>query len=72
MNSTWKIWQVNGELHVFTENETQIQLFDMAGNIFLNKAILAGETRLKLDIAEGIYVLADENGNRYKFYFGNQ
>lgn len=72
LNSTWKIWQVNGELRVFTENETQIQLFDMAGNIFLNKAILAGETRLKLDIADGIYVLADDNGNRHKFYFGNQ
>jgi len=72
LNTTWKIWQVNNELHVLVENETQIQLFDMAGNIFLNKVILAGETLLKLDVAAGIYMLSDQNGNRHKFYFGNQ
>jgi hypothetical protein len=72
LNTTWKIWQVNGDLHVLVENETQIQLFDMAGTIFLNKAILAGETLLKLEVAAGIYMLSDQNGNRHKFYFGNQ
>jgi hypothetical protein len=72
LNTIWKIWQVNTDLHILVENETQVLLFDMAGNIFLNKVILAGETLLKLDLAAGIYMLSDQNGNRHKFYFGNQ
>lgn len=70
--STWKVWQVNDELHVLVENETQLQLFSTSGSIFLDQTILPGENTLKVDLPVGIYILADQNGNRYKFYFDKQ
>jgi hypothetical protein len=60
---------VNDELHVFVENETQLQLFSTSGSIFLDQSILPGENTLKVDFPVGIYILADQNGNRYKFFF---
>ena len=70
--STWKVWQVNNELHVFVENETQLQLFSSSGSIFLDQSIQPGENTLKVDLPVGIYILADQNGNRYKFFFDQQ
>jgi hypothetical protein len=69
-NSTFKIWQSNNALHIVVENEEEIRIFNTAGKELLKKTILSGESLLQLDFPAGIYFLSDQNGNRYKFYFG--
>jgi hypothetical protein len=70
-STTWNVWQMNNELHVDVEHDTQLKLFSTSGSIFLEQSILPGENTLKLDVPVGIYILADQHGNRYTFYIGN-
>ncbi|NBX79189.1 MAG: hypothetical protein EBQ94_02240 [Flavobacteriales bacterium] len=69
-NSTFKIWQSNYAFHILLENEAEIRIFNTSGNELLKKTIPSGESLLQLDFPVGIYFLSDQNGNRYKFYFG--
>ena len=69
LNAMWKIWQEANALHVFVEKETQIQIFSFTGKVYLELTILPGDNSLGLDLPSGIYLLADQNGNRHKFYF---
>lgn len=71
-NLTWNCWATNNELHIFTEKRGEIKLLSMDGKLVLEEMIHTGETVIPLDIPAGIYFLSDENGNCYKFYFGNQ
>ena len=69
--STWNVWQVNNELHIFSENKVEIQISNVCGQVFIETTIEPGETVLPPNLPVGIFILSDQNGNRYKFYSGN-
>ena len=62
---------VSNELHVKTTNQTSISIYNIVGQQFLNQILLPGTTILKLDLPNGIYLLSDMKGNRYKFLLTN-
>lgn len=70
-SSNIKIWQTNNELHLFVESEMDIQILDLTGKVLMEKTIDQGETVIQINFPAGIYMLADQNGNRQKFYCGN-
>jgi hypothetical protein len=69
-SSSIKIWQANNELHLFVESEMDIQILDLTGKVLMEKTIEQGETIVQINFPAGIYMLADQNGNRQKFYCG--
>jgi hypothetical protein len=71
-NSNWNIWQVNGDLHIFVENKTQIQIFDISGKVYLNETVFSGENILELDLSSGIYIVSVQNRGYRKFYLSNE
>jgi hypothetical protein len=70
-SSTIKIWQANNDLHLFVENEMDIQILDITGKVLMERTIEQGETVVQINFPAGIYMLSDQNGNRQKFYCGN-
>lgn len=69
--STWKVWQVNNELHLFAESELEIKLFTISGNVVLVQTIQHGETVIQIDFPTGFYLISDQNGHLSKFYCSN-
>jgi hypothetical protein len=52
--------------------ETEVKIYSTTGQLVVAKKILPGENLVQLDVAPGNYILADTEGNRYRFLICNK
>ncbi len=70
--ASWDVFNVNDVLHISIVKETEVKIYSTTGQLVVSKKLLPGENLVQLDVAPGNYILADPEGNRYRFLIWNK